>query len=360
MDITKLLSHQTSIWYQTATPKDISYALEVGYQSLSYLKTNQLSHPQSTTKGSFGENYIYDMLSREFSNVVVVAKTAASGDIHIRDGGALLIVEVKNYGHIVPTSEVTKFTRDIINTKSNAAMMISLCTPIIGFNKTSIVCENHNSQIVPCAYVLSSDEAVIISTARLLLQMSQILSSINLDQVDNNQFIQNIIKDVDKFSKVRKQIQSELMNAVDKLINFSTDAARLEHTINYELSRLTPDLVTISANVIENISKIPNYNSLDLDLKYAVTEIIKRISNTKSVWKCGQKKCEHSTSHIQLVFNISPIIQIPRKIIHMPRLFELISLYKINVKIADNIKMSLDTTVCAWILEMIDGGHILL
>jgi len=102
---------------------------------------NKLTGVSNNSKkiGIFGENYIQELLTKNFIGV----SYQQTGEIdHSGDGlltltnGSEILVEIKNYSNIVNDDEINKFTTDMKTTKRKFGLFISLTTKI---NKMKII-----------------------------------------------------------------------------------------------------------------------------------------------------------------------------------------------------------------------------
>lgn len=124
---------------------------------------------QSTTKGQLGEQYVLDLLAKEYA-VRKVAHAARSCDLWLEEHNVL--VEVKTYKRAVPQTEVDKCMRDVAERKPNAAVLLSLTSGVahVG-NMPCIALEWHRG--TPVWVCASDDESLLLSVVRAACQMAQ-------------------------------------------------------------------------------------------------------------------------------------------------------------------------------------------
>jgi len=95
----------------------------------------------SALKGKIGENLVEDIININFPDDTIEYKGNQSyeGDyhMHLKNIGTILI-EVKTYSQNVPTSELTKFKRDMVRSGLKAGIFISTTSGIIGKKRYEI------------------------------------------------------------------------------------------------------------------------------------------------------------------------------------------------------------------------------
>lgn len=144
-----------------------------GSPSVSSISVIAPDSGKSVDIGASGEKMVREILQREYS-VETVSGKAYSGDIMIfrprkyGQGSVNIMIEVKNYRNMVPSTEVEKFQRDAsVMPNIHAAMMISLGSPIAGHSSMDITDLTHGRSI-PLLYLSSDSPEVILAAAKLL------------------------------------------------------------------------------------------------------------------------------------------------------------------------------------------------
>lgn len=115
------------------------------------VNTNSLMQKKMCTsalKGSFGEQSLHHYLVSHFPDDSFEMKTGAahSGDIHMFPSDYSLgniMIEVKTYKSVVPTSEVQKFYNDLDRTNFSLGLFVSLTSAISRKRRFEIVYRNN-------------------------------------------------------------------------------------------------------------------------------------------------------------------------------------------------------------------------
>jgi hypothetical protein len=81
-------------------------------------------------KGVLGEDIALNTIAQYFPTADICPQHAHAGDIAFVLNGVRIMVEVKNYGKSVPSTEVDKFKRDIVENKYNIGIFVSYGSPI--------------------------------------------------------------------------------------------------------------------------------------------------------------------------------------------------------------------------------------
>ena len=99
-------------------------------QSIEQLSANNY---KSVLKGQYGENLVENIIDQNFPDYSIInttKKDSASDYQLITNLGDRILIEVKNYSNVVPTTEVNKFIKDISQSSSKVGLFISLNTGI--------------------------------------------------------------------------------------------------------------------------------------------------------------------------------------------------------------------------------------
>jgi len=119
--------------------------------------------------GKEGEQIVKDIITQKY-NLLDVSKTSYSGDCVILHDNFKIVVESKNYSKKVPTTEITKFRRDVTSNNYHAGILVSLSSNIVKYENTvNIIYEVVNGIKIPI--ILLTDKNMLLSCIELLLIM---------------------------------------------------------------------------------------------------------------------------------------------------------------------------------------------
>ena len=228
------LSFETRNWFNKASLEERVRAIEIGYQilkqapvardtaELGEIKSmiQRLQYANSTiisgggaaaSKGQIGENYVYNILEPRFE-VKQISKSARSADILL---GPSTLVEVKLYSSSVPRGEVEKFQRDLRAKAATGGLFISLTSKILGKKALEYRREHVRGRTIPVLYIYSSDSAMLILAASLILEVQkmEIQETLAID-------LASLGSSIDSLSMVRtclQQLTSEFLTKMNTL-----------------------------------------------------------------------------------------------------------------------------------------------
>ena len=177
--------HSLRQWLDTATSQDVEIALNVGWRNVDYVRKSRSStvvidNVQASEvpvyRGQVGEELVEGILRERFNDITNMTKVPKSGDITLWIAGRKTIIEVKNYTNPVPTTGIDKFRRDLSTAGAFSGVFISLHSPISGLtNDFKIHLESVDGRTVPCAYIVSSDRAQIVTSISMVIHLASSL-----------------------------------------------------------------------------------------------------------------------------------------------------------------------------------------
>ena len=354
---TDILSDESILWLSTASPQQISLALESGIKSYQAFSTSTLNvnnaqlpltAPQecnwdivekSVERGKLAERYIVEMLQDKFGkdNVADTSKTSKSGDITLMIGNMYIMIEIKNYKSKVTQIEVDKFRRDLWVRKPHAGLFISLNSDITGIDDDfHIKYESNESAVVPCIYTVGRLSDTIYRAVLLLRQI--IMSKQHLlNDVCKGELLHtkiNAISDATaSLTRCRSDMSENMLDIQKLLCKNWQDMTSIECTIRDSITTITEKLDLEDMEVV-NVSIIDKFAPRN----YTETvEIFKRIdakNKTEPEWKSSGKKITHIGSGISLLFTkINAEIAIPTTQLSADKLSEIMTMFGAKFKI---------------------------
>lgn len=368
-------------WLQTATPKDIETALQVGWRNVKYIGT-QKSHvlirsdvnntgtsDMPVIRGQIGEEFIESILRRRFGDISNVSKTPKSGDLNMWFENRKLMIEVKNYTNPVPGMSVDKFRRDLSVTGVSCAIFISLRTLITGVtNDFRILLETVDGRIVPCVYLVSDNEHMIITAVNIVLQLVTNLSFIKQEVYSRDIVlakVRDITEHLDELANARNTWQKDLTDSIGKLMKSSSAVlvpeskirmqiesilSELFHTVN-----LTVEQAIVDMSTIPSFAKLPSAQRLNVqNIMTAVVQANHRDDINGSVWKITKQKCVNETCGIAIKFMVKRLqVQFPRGYINGEKIIELMNSLGDKFEISDGVMIDIDDMSVKTIIDLI-------
>lgn len=376
--------HALRQWTIEATPQDIELALQVGWRNVQYMKlrtvetrvfrTNNLPDPISdlpVARGQVGEEFVECILQRRFGEITNVTKTPKSGDLGMWFQNRKLMIEVKNYSNPVPSHNVDKFRRDLSVTGVSCAVFISLRTAISGITDDfRILLETIDGRVIPCAYIVSDNEHMIITAVNIVLQLVTSLSFIKHEVYARDVVlarVKDITEHIDELANARNTWQKDLTDSIAKLmksssavlvpeakIRASVDAilSELFHTVNLSIDQAVVDL-----SAVPSFAKLkPAQQSQVHMLMTTVQKSIHRDDLNGSVWKVTKQKCANTTCGIAIIFLAKRLqIQFPRMSISGEKILELMTRFGDKFEISDGILIDIEDSSIDVIIGLING-----
>lgn len=178
--------------------------------------TNLLLVPAK--KGQIAEMNILNLLSNWFPSIQFedTHATKHSGDIQYMNNGKNIVIDIKKYKKIVPSSQITKLMEDINSTNSLIGIMISIDSQIQGC-QTFIVEKFNTDRFI--ILVSNADE----STIKSAIYLANYISESKIDTVSNK--IDEIIRTINYFRNnynifiQQKKTMIATLDVIDEQIN---------------------------------------------------------------------------------------------------------------------------------------------
>lgn len=320
-------------WLGAADQSDVEAALQVGWRNVEYLKSNRkvstvvMGQPVAelpVQRGQVGEDLVESILRERFNDVTNMTKTPKSGDITLWIGARKTIIEVKNYTNPVPTSGVDKFRRDLSTAGACAGVFISLQSPISSITTDfKIQLEPIDGRTVPCAYIVSSDRAQIITSISMCIHFASSLIGISRELYSRDQLlgsIRDLSIHVDELAGTRHNMQRELADAGERAIKNSSCIMATEIKLRGDIEKLQTELceaVVYGGDSAIICKSIPQYEKLSAEVKAQVDNVVKLIQDQPgpelaSTWKVTAKKCHNVQSGCAILFSAKRVqVSIP-------------------------------------------------
>ena len=280
-----------------------------------------------TYKGQIGEDHVEKILREKFTGVQNVAKNARSGDLSLLYEHKKTVIEVKNYSNPVPTAQVEKFQRDLFTTGASAGVFISLRTPITGIQGFfSLRYENIDGRILPCIYLVSSEDDVIVTAVNMVTQILSAFEFIDAELQSKDKILHSVYgisEDLDELARIRHSLQNEMAVLTGKLYEQTSEVFKVESDLRRIVSAIKSELFHTSspdaAGVIKELETNAYFSKCNPDVKQCTGVVMRCIQDTLSktsgsnVWKLSAKKCTNAGSGISLVFLSGRVqVSIPR------------------------------------------------
>lgn len=370
------MNEETTRWMQTASSEDISLAIELGYPSLLKLKSAiqrrdcvQVELP--VRGGQIGEEFVESLLKKRFPNIANVTKTANSGDLTLFIQHRKIIVEIKNYSNNVPSSGVEKFQRDLSTTNACGGVFVSLKSPIAGVTADfTIRYENAITKIIPCAYIVSSDENNIIMSVNMISQLCEAFNYLNAEMYNRDTIISgvySVAERLDEISRIRNEIQANIGTMTSSMMKSAMGLVTAESGIRKAIDSMRSELFHINAAEVEpamlELEKNAVFARHSVETKALVAGVMKSIQATLhrgevggTTWKLTAKKCVNPISGIGFNLLIGRIdIIIPREKISSDIIIDAMNIFGKKVSIDDNFCIELNSLTYEWICQHIRG-----
>ena len=329
-----VVDHSLRQWLNTASPQDVEIALNVGWRNLDYVRKNKavstvvIGNVQASEvpvyRGQVGEELVEGILRERFNDITNMTKVPKSGDITLWIAGRKTIVEVKNYTNPVPTTGIEKFRRDLSTAGAFSGVFISLQSPISGLtNDFKIHLESVDGRTVPCAYIVSSDRAQIVTSISMVIHLASSLIGVSRDAYARDNIL-GVIRDlsnhIDELAGTRHNMQKELADASERAIKNSSCIMSTEVKLRSDVDKLNGELceaIVFGSDDRNICSTISGYDKLPLEMKLCIGNVIKAIQNQPGpdlahTWKVLAKKCVHTQSCCALLFSAKRVqVSIP-------------------------------------------------
>jgi hypothetical protein len=241
------------------------------------LLINKLTGISNNSKkiGIFGENYIHELISKNFIGV----SYQQTGEIdHSGDGlltlsnGSEVLVEIKNYSTIVNDDEINKFTLDMKTTKRKFGLFISLATKINKMKIVDLKTFVYENETYYQFYISNLNEDLHRLEVGILLL--QVLSDYNNQK--SKEFI------LDETIKDKLNILIEQINDNEKLRGCFLDTEKnIRNSLDMFYQKLRDNHMNMD-NKIKNIfTCLKDNNIINLPEEIEENELLVKYKNTK-------------------------------------------------------------------------------
>lgn len=346
-------------WLSTAQPEDILLAIELGIPGVEKIRKIAKPAQLPVSAGQIGEAYVENILRKKFMSVDNVTKAAKSGDLTLFICHHKIIVEIKNYTSVVPQLSVEKFLRDLETTGAAGGVFISLDSPISTLTQSFIIRnESIGARAIPCAYLVSNNEASIIVAVEMINGILGSYDYVNTelyarDKVVNS--VYNISENVNELARARHNLQLDI-GAVNNIITkASINIAAAEGNIRRTVDALRCELFTAQCGdqitVLAELGKLAAFAKQTPVNRDRVATIMSRIPSGS--WKISAKKCMHKGG-IGFSFTSKIEVIIPRQMVSTAHMVELIDMYGKKISLSDSLYIDLDDATYDLILRLAD------
>ena len=241
------------------------------------LLINKLAGISNNSKkiGIFGENYIHDLISKNFIGM----SYQQTGEIdHSGDGlitlnnGSEILVEIKNYSTIINDDEINKFTYDMKMTKRKFGLFISLSTKINKMKIIDLKTFIYENDVYYQFYISNLNEDLHRLEVGILLL--QVLSEYNNQQVKEFMLDESI---KDKLNLLIEQINdNEILRGC-----FLETEKEIRNSLNIFYQKLRDNHMNME-NKIKNIfTCLKDNNIINLPDDIKENELLIKYKNTK-------------------------------------------------------------------------------
>lgn len=195
--------------------------------------------PAPAVRGAIGEDRVLAILAPHY-RVRNVAHDSKVGDLTLLVEDLKIMIEVKNYTTTVGKPNVEKFERDLTTSVPDAALFISLNTPIGGITDSfRIMYHKGTNSTIPCIYVVRPIEAQIVSCVEMLrglARSSQIVREASQTAIDES--TAPLLDTVESLSKLRDSMLVFASSAAATTLKHSNGISAVEQTIRDRLKSL--------------------------------------------------------------------------------------------------------------------------
>lgn len=222
---------------------------EPNYQVLNEIQKIQNVLGISANKGNVSENIIIENICKYFpdAEIISIGHENGKGDIYIKIKEVTIMLEVKNYKLNVPSKEVEKFHRDLMNNNYDSAILISCNSGINGCNnkfsyelignKFAVYISNGGTDGLSITWAI----LFILSSLKLIRKITD----------ENKNDINLITTFVESKLKILQNSIGDINNINEKIIKMKSDISRaVELSTNSMVKSLT-----LSKNKIIDIIK---------------------------------------------------------------------------------------------------------
>ena len=370
-------------WVATADPADLGQALEIGVPLMMRILAAGSRVAGSTCgtdddtgetdvpvyKGQIGEAVVEAALRERFGSVENVTKVSKSGDLTLFIQHRKIVVEVKNYNTVVPTTGVEKFRRDLGATNACGGVFVSLRSPIAAITSDYVVRhEPTDTHTVPCVYIVSSTPAAICVAVSMVSSIIQSLDYVVSELQSQDKImsgVHEIADSLDNITRVRDELQvgtGQIMSSMSKITN---GMLRVENNIRRVVDSMKGELFHTctrgdTAEVLKTMVAFarcsPAAQSHTLTIMQAVESTLHEDQLGGPVWRLSTKKCVNIASGIGVTYYAQRIeVSIPRRRVSDTTMLTALTTFGRPARIGDAFCIALNGVTVDWICEAICG-----
>lgn len=266
-------------------------------------------------RGIAGEAIVRAALEGDFI-VENTAKKAWSADLHVFHGETKIICEVKNYTNVVPSSEVTKFMRDITTTPCDGALFVSIGSPITSLPCWKFTVVNDTAmRSIPIVFITSNVPGQILTAAHMLKYWIESTAQ------TSSQMTPDLEIGVECVSKGRYALSRAIAGVYKLFDNVSEQFHASEMMLRRGIDTAKAETPTaIAAHKLMSVPAVAAYSSQtqhNMHLCIAKIENIGIISSAdpfakKVAWRTTKTHLSADNGYAFKLLKGGPILQIPR------------------------------------------------
>jgi hypothetical protein len=212
--------------------KDLDSSVANLKNSSNIISDYLMKYKTSAAKGKMGENYVFDILVKNFKEdeFEPVSHTAVYSDIQVKSTQDIvgMLIEVKNYDGSVPSTEVKKFWRDLDFHKTRVGCFISLGASIDGgIGDYKIVTKGEKIGVfmnVGAFGKENSYENGINFTYFITRKFAQNLACMDRESVEESQMKRRIEQVLSKINDLKSNLEklAKIRDDLSKIVTLST------------------------------------------------------------------------------------------------------------------------------------------
>jgi hypothetical protein len=314
-------------WLAGATSADIELALQVGWRNVSFARacrsTVVMGKPTDVPvqRGQIGEEMVESIVRERFNDVTNMTKVPKSGDITLWIGGRKIIIEVKNYTNPVPTGGVEKFRRDLSTAGASGGVFVSLQSMITGITGDfKIQLEPVDGRTVPCAYIVSSDRAQIITAVSMCIHFASSMLGVARELQSRDEIlgvVRSLTTHIDELAGARNNMQRELADASERAIKNSSCIMSTEVKLREDVEKLQGELCEKVIHGGDNVcAGITAYDKMGTVERALVDTVVRAVNECSGdpfgTWRALAKKCINVQTGCAIAFSVRKVqISIP-------------------------------------------------
>lgn len=374
----ELASPAVRAWILTASQDEILTAIELGMPAVNRIRaikvptivqySGQALATLPVTRGQIGESHVEDILRKRFGAVTNVAHVSKSGDLTLQVDCYKVTVEVKNYSGAVGHAQLDKFHRDLSVTGAAAGLFISLKSPISGIGPNFVMrFTTIGSRVVPCAYLVSSDEAVIVTAVNMVAQLLSSCDYLNSELHSKDKLlaaVEELTGQLGLLSRARVTHQADIGDIMTRLAKTSADIAGAEVTMRRIINGINSDLfqkVITMGGVEHELENLPSFAKYSQMTQSMIMDMMSAQGGSGKLsdvtWKTTAKKCVNCATGIGFNFLAQgPSLFMPRSQMSVDTMMGALNAFKGRVTITDELfSIDLDAITCEWVKNIIIG-----